>query len=500
MIYDRLWNNLLAEAFYLQDVISNRENPDCRFRSNVRKVEASSTWTEVKARLEWWWVIRLRSIAYRGAAIVFLAASLCILWSELTFNVEKPVISIVALALRACDNNYAAVQLLSFFTLMYMCLCVYSSLFKIRFFNLYLLIPNHHTDANSLLWFTGYMCKMMAPLCYNYINLASNYAHVENRPGGQGQPSTEHFSVFSEFMGMADLVPFLGTFTDWFPVVILLPAAVELLNMRGRCLGLCGVKNFEDDDREGAEDIEGSGGRGRIVLDSDIEDGKALIAEERSITERSLHSEIGLQSSLMNRARNALGAYTSKYRRPESPESSSGSVTPSPRVRPTSLPSTLRQERDRRIDEILSGRTTPNSVRSAPSMASDGDDDDEPDMKTSLISFGDTMKQKFGGLFSKAVSSVGRPMPSDRVDQQPLRHQQVGATSGGRRVIGRVPNPSAVRQMPGSPIPDTVRSRSPSPNPFIRTNLPWARRDETNNLTGASVSPFTRFEDHNDTR
>ena len=50
---------------------------------------------------------------------------------------------------------------MAFFTLTYMCLCVYTSLFKVRFFNLYLLIPNHHTDENSLLWFTGYLCKMM---------------------------------------------------------------------------------------------------------------------------------------------------------------------------------------------------------------------------------------------------------------------------------------------------------------------------------------------------
>ncbi|KAG0176584.1 hypothetical protein DFQ29_005950 [Apophysomyces sp. BC1021] len=496
-----LWKNLLTEALYLQDVISNRDNTDRRFHSNLRKSKEPTTWTEIQARLEWWWVIHLRSLACRGTAVVFLVASVCILWSELTFNVQKPVISIVALALRACDNNYAAVELLSFFTLMYMCLCVYTSLFKIRFFNLYLLIPNHHTDANSLLWFTGYMCKMMAPLCYNYINLAYNYVHAENQPDGQGQPTMERFSVFSEFMGMADLVPFLGTFTDWFPVVILLPAILVLFNMQGWCLGLCGVKNPEEDDHDGGQDLEGLGGQGRILLDSDVADGKALIAEERNIIERSLHSEIGLQRGFMNRARNALGAYTTKYRRAGSPDSFEDASVHGSRGRSTPLSTTLRQERDRRIEEILSGRTTPNSARSTPSIVSD-DGENGPGVKTNLISFGDTVKQKLGGLFGgKGYSSVEGSVSPTKPDEQPLHHQQNG-TPGGRRVIGRMANsnPSSVRHMPTTTLTDAIRSRSPSPNPFVKTNPLWMRGDNVTNLANSSVSPFARFEDNDSAR
>ncbi|KAG1183339.1 hypothetical protein G6F36_008516 [Rhizopus arrhizus] len=184
-----LWNNLLKEAFYLQDVVKNKDRSNRQFFSTLKIPKEEGRWTYLSAAVEWWWVIRISPLLNRFLAILFSIFSLFIIWSELTFNVQRPTLSIVSLILKACGTNYAAVEWMAFFTLMYMCICVYSSLFKIRFFNLYLLIPNHHTDENSLLWFTGYMCKMMAPLCYNFINLAGN-APTEEAPATESVFST----------------------------------------------------------------------------------------------------------------------------------------------------------------------------------------------------------------------------------------------------------------------------------------------------------------------
>ncbi|KAI8074567.1 LMBR1-like membrane protein-domain-containing protein [Gongronella butleri] len=210
-----LWNNLLHEAFYLQDIETNRSNSDRRFRSSLRPSVEGTFWSNMLLRAEWWWVIVFRSRVYRALAVFAAIFSVCMLWSELTFNIQSPLVSIVGLTVRAYSQeyNYAGVEIVSFFILAWMCISVYTSLFKVRFFNLYLLIPHHHTDPNSLLWFTSYMCKMMAPLCYNYINL------LGSANGGEDD------TVFSKFMGKANLVPFLGNvFIDWFPVVILIPA------------------------------------------------------------------------------------------------------------------------------------------------------------------------------------------------------------------------------------------------------------------------------------
>lgn len=63
--------------------------------------------------IEWWWVIRIEPIFHRSIAVLCAVISVSILWSELVFNVKSPVLSIVALGLRACGFNYAAVEVMT---------------------------------------------------------------------------------------------------------------------------------------------------------------------------------------------------------------------------------------------------------------------------------------------------------------------------------------------------------------------------------------------------
>ena len=62
--------------------------------------------------VEWWWVLRIRPIVHRGGAILCAVIGICILWSELVFNIKQPVISLVAIGLKACGLNYAAVEVI----------------------------------------------------------------------------------------------------------------------------------------------------------------------------------------------------------------------------------------------------------------------------------------------------------------------------------------------------------------------------------------------------
>ena len=43
-------------------------------------------------------------------------------------------------------------QVISCVTISYMCVCVYYTVFKMRFFNYYYFAPKHQTDPNSLLF------------------------------------------------------------------------------------------------------------------------------------------------------------------------------------------------------------------------------------------------------------------------------------------------------------------------------------------------------------
>ncbi|KAI8640315.1 LMBR1-like membrane protein-domain-containing protein [Parasitella parasitica] len=475
-----LWKNLLNQVFYLQDIISNKDKRDRRFTSTLRSKQKKTRWTDIKASAEWWWMLRIAPNLNKFLAIVFSLISMCIIWSEIVFNVKKPVvISIVYYVLNACGSNYATLEIMAFFTLMYMCFCVYSSLFKIRFFNLYLLIPNHHTDENSLLWFTGYMCKMMAPLCYNFINLAVDAPGVSK-------------AVFTTFMGKADLIKFLGAFADWFPIIILIPSLSLLFNVQGRCLGLCGIKSPYQNSADDSEDTEAYNG---VSLNADVDEGLKLVKEERRLREREINptARVSVQS-----ARNR--EYTNKkYHRANAPD-------------------TLRNERDRRIEEILSGsanqqeRYHDSPASSSASSFSANENTTQPSdsmkLKTNLISFGDTMKHKLGGLFGTVKSN-----PEDAATDRPS-HRDLTSTSSplsanprspspppiapnyhhnGGRVFGRPVTNENHRPFNNAAIKESS-SRPISPNPFLTASSGINRQQASSN-----VSPFARFDDAIDT-
>ncbi|ORZ25110.1 LMBR1-like membrane protein-domain-containing protein [Absidia repens] len=449
-----LWNNLLAEAFYLQDIETNKANSHRRFQSSIQPQDELSSWAETKSRIEWWWVIVFRTIVYRILAVILGVISICILWSELTFNVQSYLISIVGLAINACGLNYAAIEVLSFFVLTWMCLCVYTSLFKIRFFNLYLLIPHHHTDPNSLLWFTGYMCKMMAPLCYNYINLLGSTEILRNKSE----------TVFSQFMGKADLVPFLGTtFMDWFPVLILVPALSAFFNAPS--FRWFGDSNHNGDNNQ--NDLESSG-----QLDVSAAEGRELILEERKSLERSLHPEVGPPPGLLDRAKNIFDSYSSKYGLPQSnTQHTDGSTSNQQHHRRTLSPS-ARQERDKRLDALISNRRQAKQLEQQLAINNDDQNPDIP-FNAKLQSFGDNMKLRFGHLFTPSEDTDGHGQDDEALDSSsylpedpPLIRPSV--PGGGGRVLGRANYTSA------------SSSRASSPNPFQKVfATAWQNQQST---------------------
>ncbi|CAO3591029.1 unnamed protein product [Absidia cylindrospora] len=478
-----LWNNLLSEVYYLQDIETNKANSDRRFRSNLRPLDEPSFWTDTRSRIEWWWVIIFRSSLYRALSIFLGLVSICILWSELTFNVRSPLISIVGLAINACGLNYAAVEVLSFLTLTWMCVCVYTSLFKIRFFNLYLLIPNHHTDSNSLLWFTGYMCKMMAPLCYNYINLLG--------PSATATYHTE--TVFSKFMGKADLVPFLGsTFLDWFPVVILIPALSALFN----------VSSFRWFGENNEADPENGG-----FLDLNVAEGKDLVMEERRLLERNANNDAGASIGLLDRARSIFGIRSSNSGRIQlNTQNVSRSTSNNNQQNGGVLSSSLRQERDKRLDAILGRRPTIFAESSSTSSYQPNIENDQMPLNAKLQSFGDNVKTRLGQLFTSSTnnneSAYRDAMPVDlstttATRTTPAARQSIEASSppapplpskdntrptapSGGRVLGQINNTSS------------SSSRMLSPNPF--QNATAIRGSQPN-----TVSPFARFDNPSST-
>ncbi|KAJ1958287.1 hypothetical protein GGI12_004773 [Dipsacomyces acuminosporus] len=263
------WNSSAWRAFFLQDALASRQNPNRQIESNLLPW---SRWGMLSRSGFWWWYTVFRPLAYRILSVGAAILSVAILWSELTFNLTNSNLSIVHLLLRSLGLSYFAIEVTSIVTIAYMCLCAYSSVMKLKIFNIYSLETHHHTNERSLLFCGAYLCRLMFPLCYNFLNMA-----------GSNNDTDDAATEFAKFMGQIDLVPVLGEQSNRaIPVLIMIPATLAFFNIHGRVIdyfsinriGAAGANAGDDDNTE----------LGPLSLPH--EEGRSLIIEARRAAER----------------------------------------------------------------------------------------------------------------------------------------------------------------------------------------------------------------------
>ncbi|KAJ3065069.1 LMBR1 domain-containing protein 2 [Podochytrium sp. JEL0797] len=251
---------LLEKAWFLGDVVANQKSTDYMFKSVYFKTGTTSAIDIFKLRILWIWYIWLKPILILAFSVLFMIASVALIWSESTFQITDLPLSIPALLLKNNFVSYASLEFISISFLVYMCTCAYSTLFRINLFDYYVIVPEHCTDEPSLLFVGGYLCRLTFPLCYNFLNMVGD----------------DQNSVFIEFQGKAiDLTPLLGDgFNTWVPLLVLLFSLITYFDMFGRIAGICciGGRGFVKGREEGSN--------------ADAVEGRSVIAQARSVEER----------------------------------------------------------------------------------------------------------------------------------------------------------------------------------------------------------------------
>ncbi|KAJ2697344.1 hypothetical protein H4R19_005671, partial [Coemansia spiralis] len=282
------WHRAARRAFFLQDAIESRGNPRRQLESSL---SPWSRWSMARRSAAWWWHIALRPLVYRVLALAAAVLSVSIIWSELTFNLAASHFSVVRYLLRSLGLTYLAIELTSIVIIAYMCLCAYSSVMKLRIFNIFSLESHHHTNERSLLFCGAYLCRLMFPLCYNFLSMAGSSI-------GDDNTGSSDVTEFSQFMDRIDLVPILGEQSNRaIPVLIMVPAVLTFLNVHGRVAEFFSINrvgrgvrtpdaddDVDDDDDDGGANGGGDAELGPLCLPR--EEGRVLLAEARRDAER----------------------------------------------------------------------------------------------------------------------------------------------------------------------------------------------------------------------
>ncbi|XP_037115508.1 G-protein coupled receptor-associated protein LMBRD2B-like [Syngnathus acus] len=257
------WSELVKHIVHLEDVAKSRSSPSCHFMRSFATTEHDGYIRRFiyTPKVEWYWECVFRQVFYKLLALLLFFLSVAVVWSECTFFSVHPVLSLLAIIVRITEQQryYICTEVVCFVTVLFLCVCVYTTVFRIRIFNYYYLAPHHQTDAYSLQFSGMLFCRLTPPLCLNFLGLI----HMDPAVSQQDRIRTSYTSI----MGSMHLLSFISKgFYIYYPVLILLLCFGTIYNLGSRCLNLLGVHQYVADDH----------------LSSDlVDEGKELVRRER---------------------------------------------------------------------------------------------------------------------------------------------------------------------------------------------------------------------------
>ncbi|CAF3744812.1 unnamed protein product [Rotaria socialis] len=259
-----LWRRTINEAFYLEDILNNEKHRNHEF---IKQNPHPPSWLRQKLfdrhpKLEWYAYCLIRPWALRLLGVILGIISILVIWSEMTFFSTKPVLSIFAQCVNAARNHYSyfTIEVFCCLSIAYLCLCAYYTIFRIRVLDYFYLSLYHLTDENSLIFAATFLCRLTAPLSYNFLGMIHLDQAITNK-------TDREETIFTLTMGHLTAIPIVSIgFNFYFPMLIFLLSIGTYFRLGSRCLHVCGFEQFFDDDDVSSEYVD---------------DGKDLMNRER---------------------------------------------------------------------------------------------------------------------------------------------------------------------------------------------------------------------------
>lgn len=250
------WALTQREAYWLEDVIDSKVNPNKLIESNIRQPRFKPGAFYFLNRLEWLWACRLYPWAMKALTIFLASLSVLVVWCEAIMSINNQHfmenskignLSPLSLLAHAFAGQRIVLQLFTILTMTYIAVCAYYAMFRIKFFNFYRLVP-HHADPYSMLFSALFMSRIMAPLCYNYTKMV-----VKNDS-----------TAFSEVLGNVDAV---ADVYIYLPISLIFICLGTLFNLYSRFVKVLGVKRFSFEDE---------------MIENDVTEGHDILQRERT--------------------------------------------------------------------------------------------------------------------------------------------------------------------------------------------------------------------------
>lgn len=226
---------LIALNRRLKRAQENLYNTDKRWESIVQKNqdfhEIIHKWSSGRMK----WMKYCRTIFFRLIAVLATCLSAIILWSEATlslpYNLTPFAILQEMLSQKEEGDGYDdfLFQFAAFVPLLYMSMCVSSSIFKLTMFGPFALRGYRQSHGVALIINAQFLARLIFPLGYNYL-LMLKYDTSS--------------CAFSTFLGQMEVVPLFGTtFTVYAPLLILALCVITIFDIYPKLLNMLGIEH-----------------------------------------------------------------------------------------------------------------------------------------------------------------------------------------------------------------------------------------------------------------
>lgn len=275
---EALWNVQVSKVLHLQDVERNMESSIRQFKPLF--TQQRTKWQDMfyNPTVDWYWQCKLKPPFLRTVAVITATLSLMVVWSELTFFNRLPVLSIFAIVLNLAkrEHDFLTIELFSMITLCYLCYCAYSTVFRIKFLNLYYLAPHHATNEHSLIFSGMLLCRLTPPMCLNFLGLIHMDSHIIKKRISE--------TYYTRIMGHMDVLGIISDgFNIYFPMVMLAFCLATWYSLGSRALNALGFQQFMLNESISGEFVE----EGRSLMEREVRRRQRI--EESQIRRRDQH-------------------------------------------------------------------------------------------------------------------------------------------------------------------------------------------------------------------
>jgi len=262
-----IYEEFLKEVYVLEDKINSTSSPEKKMRWSFHARKYHTTFWQTMYTLEWYYFTYLEAKMWIVASLLSVLLSISVVWSESLFWVTQIFpsvkLSIFYWLLNGNENITVIYQwIVMFIPVWYITYCAYWSMFQLRLFNYYRLIPHQQSDANSILFSAYYICRLTAPMVYNFLLMIDDKT-----------------SAFYKVMGEMDFVPIFGdkrAASAFLPLVLIILCAFNIFDVYSWLLGCFCFKRFRKFTY--TEDFS----------DERIDKGRDIVLQEKSLKEKGL--------------------------------------------------------------------------------------------------------------------------------------------------------------------------------------------------------------------